>query len=102
MLVLALGWPARVVMKSRLEQGVYRRNRRHLKSAGTAGPNLATEEAIPDELPSRDDSAMVSTQPEGSTPAVSGDTTPADPELQRLGRAVRTPAWHQDHQIGYN
>lgn len=60
--------------------GVYRRNRRHLKSAGTAGPNLATEEAIPDELPSREDSAMVSAQPEGSTSAVSGDTTPADPE----------------------
>lgn len=79
--------------------GVYRRNRRHLKNAG---PNLAAEEVVPDELPTMEDGAMVHAQPEGPTPVVSGDTTPAVPEPRRSGRAVRTPVWHQDYQIGDN
>ncbi|PFX11500.1 hypothetical protein AWC38_SpisGene24739 [Stylophora pistillata] len=82
-----------------LGAGVYRRNRRHLKNAG---PNPAAEEVVPDELPTMEDGAMVHAQPEGPIPVVSGDTTPAVPEPRRSGRAVRTPVWHQDYQIGDN
>lgn len=71
--------------------GVYRRNRRHLKNAG---PNPAAEEVVPGELPTMEDGAMVHAQPEGPTLAVS--------EPRRSGRAVRTPVWHQDYQIGDN
>ena len=68
---------------------------------GTAGPNLVAEEVITDELPAMDDSAMVSVQPEGPTPAAPAGTTPADPEPRWSGWAVRTPEWHQDYHIGY-
>ena len=65
--------------------GVYRRNWRHLNNVGTAGPNLAAEEVVPDELPTMQDSAMLHAQPEGPTPVVSGDTTAAVLEPRRWG-----------------
>ena len=81
-------------MRSRWEQESIGGTGRHLKNAGTAGSNLAAEEVVPDELPTMEDGAMVHAQPEGPTLAVL--------EPRRSGRAVRTPVWHQDYQIGDN
>ena len=71
--------------------GTYRRNRRQVISTGEAAPNLPSEEAMPDTLPSNDDKAGVAAQPEGPQPV--------EPQPRRSKRAVKPPAWHQDYDV---